>query len=165
MIGNPAASFGYVTPDPVPLTSGEPVYIVQHPAGRPHEITHGGGAGVVVDLQSPPFRTLRYYDTLDTEDGSSGAPIFRDSDDKMVGIHHCGGCETAGVGNRGVLMSDIYPQISDFICTEAIQVEIAGEPILAEASAAMATATSIRAKPGASARCCATAPARATPPR
>ena len=128
VIGDPAASFGYVQPDPTQLSSGERIYIVQHPDGRPHEITHGEGADVVVDINTGTgTRTLRYYDTLDTEGGSSGSPIFRDSDDKMVGLHHCGGCESPGVGNRGMLMSDIYPQIVDFLCTTAVVV-VAREP-------------------------------------
>lgn len=130
VVGDPAATFGFVTPDPTQLTSGERIYIVQHPDGRPHEIAHGEGADVVVDIQAST-RTVRYYDTLDTEGGSSGSPIFRDSDDKMVGLHHCGGCETAGVGNRGMLMSDIYPQISSFICSPTVSLSVA-TPTLAE---------------------------------
>ncbi len=118
VIGDPAATFGYVRPDPVRLTDGEAIYIVQHPDGRPHEIAHGSGPDVDV-----AGTTLRYYDTLDTEGGSSGSPIFRESDDRMVALHHCGGCETLGVGNRGMLMADIYPLIADFLCTTAVEVQ------------------------------------------
>ena len=110
VIGDPAAAFGWVQPDPTPLTDGEAIYIVQHPQGRPHEITHGSGADVDVD-----GTVLRYYNTLDTEGGSSGSPIFREADGKLVGLHHCGGCSTPGVGNRGMLMSDIFPGIQDFL--------------------------------------------------
>ena len=117
VLGNPASTFGWVTPDANSLTDGEAIYIVQHPAGRPHEITHGDGANVDVD-----GHVLRYYDTLDTEGGSSGSPIFRESDNKMVGIHHCGGCDTPGTGNRGMLMSDIYPLIQDYLCTAAVEI-------------------------------------------
>ena len=113
VIGDPASTYGSTEVDPTPVTSGEDIYIVQHPAGRPHEITVGGGADVVVE-----GTVLRYYNTLDTEGGSSGSPIFRESDDKLIGLHHCGGCSTPGVGNRGMLMSDIYPLISEFLCTE-----------------------------------------------
>ena len=110
VIGDPASTYGWVEPDPVPLTDGEAIYIIQHPSGRPHEITHGSGADVDVD-----GTVLRYYDTLDTEGGSSGSPIFRESDGKLVGLHHCGGCSSPGVGNRGMLMSDIYPHIEPFL--------------------------------------------------
>jgi hypothetical protein len=116
-----------VTPDPTPLTDGEAIYIVQHPAGRPHEIAHGSGANVDVD-----GTVLRYYDTLDTEGGSSGSPIYRESDDKLVGLHHCGGCEEAGVGNRGMLMSDIYPEIAAFLCTAEVELQALASPALAE---------------------------------
>jgi len=118
--GDPASAFGYVEPDPAPLTSGEAIYIVQHPSGRPHEITRGDGANVVVD-----GHTLRYYDTLDTEPGSSGSPIFRTADDRMVGLHHCGGCDTAGTGNRGMLMADIYPLIEQYLCTADVSLRVA----------------------------------------
>lgn len=118
VIGNPSALFGYVQPDPVRLTDGEAIYIVQHPAGRPHEIAHGSGADVDVD-----GTVLRYYDTLDTEGGSSGSPIYRESNDKLVGLHHCGGCESPGVGNRGMLMADIYPEIQGFLCSSAVDLE------------------------------------------
>ena len=112
VIGDPSAAFGYTRPDPVRLTDGEAIYIVQHPNGRPHEIAHGSGANV--DVDGP---VLRYYGTLDTEPGSSGSPIFRESDDKMVGLHHCSGCNSPGVGNRGMLMADIYPEIQEFLCS------------------------------------------------
>ncbi len=136
VIGDPAATFGYVTPDPVRLTDGEAIYIVQHPAGRPHEIAHGSGANVDVS-----GTVLRYYNTLDTEGGSSGSPIFRESDDKLVGLHHCGGCTSPGVGNRGMLMADIYPQIESFLCTPTVSIASATpsafEQVLGDGDAVM----------------------------
>lgn len=129
VIGDPAATFGFATPDPNPLTDGEAIYIVQHPDGRPHEITHGSGGDVDVD-----GTVLRYYNTLDTEGGSSGSPIFREADDKLVGLHHCGGCSTPGTGNRGMLMSDIYPHIEPFICSTTLSVLPDGYQDLAEVS-------------------------------
>jgi V8-like Glu-specific endopeptidase len=121
VIGDPTSAFGFVRPDPTPLTDGEAIYIVQHPDGRPHEIAHGSGADVDVD-----GTVLRYYDTLDTEGGSSGSPIFREADHQLVGLHHCGGCETTGVGNRGMLMADIHPHIEPFLCT--VEVSVTGAP-------------------------------------
>ncbi len=115
VIGDPAATYGAVEPDPIALTDGEAIYIVQHPAGRPHEVTHGSGANVDADGFN-----LRYYDTLDTEGGSSGSPIYRESDNKLVGLHHCGGCSSPGVGNRGMMMSEIYPHIAPFLPDPAL---------------------------------------------
>lgn len=105
--GDPASTYGWVTPDPNPVTNGEGVYIVQHPDGRPHEITHGGGADVFVSGVN-----LYYDETLDTQGGSSGSPVFRESDDKLIGLHHCGGCP-----NSGMMMSAIYPLIEPFLDT------------------------------------------------
>ncbi len=112
VMGDPASTFGYTELDDDPLTSGEEIYILQHPDGRPLEITQGSGADVVVD-----GTVLRYYNTLDTEGGSSGSSIYRASNNKIVGLHHCGGCNSAGIGNRGMLITDIAPQIEPFICT------------------------------------------------
>ncbi len=118
--GDPVATYGWAQPDATPPASAENVYIVQHPAGRPQEIVHGGGADFEVD-----GLTLRYFGTLDTEAGSPGAPIFRDADDLLVGVHHCGGCESPA-GNRGVPMSAIAPLIAPFLCTAAVN--FAGRP-------------------------------------
>jgi hypothetical protein len=109
--GDPASRFGYAKVDNVPLTSGEAIYIVQHPDGRPKEIAQGAGPMVRVENH-----TIRYFDTLDTEPGSSGSPIYRASDNKLVGLHHCGGCDDPTSGNRGALMSDIYPEIASYLC-------------------------------------------------
>ena len=129
VIGDPATTFGYASADPNPITDGEGIYIIQHPSGRPHELTHGDGANVDADGQN-----LRYYDTLDTEPGSSGSPIYRDADDQLIGLHHCGTCTTAGTGNRGMMMSDIYPLIESYLCSPTLQVSAAGTSGLAEVS-------------------------------
>jgi V8-like Glu-specific endopeptidase len=127
VLGDPNATFGHVNVDSNPLTSGEEIYIIQHPDGRPHEIAHGSGADVVVD-----GHTVRYYNTLDTEGGSSGSPLFRAADHKLVGLHHCGGCSDAGVGNRGMLLSEIYPQIASYLCTGSVFLAPAGNEALEE---------------------------------
>ena len=120
--GDVTTDWGYVDPDPTPLVSGEALYISQHAGGRPLELSEGSGADVVVD-----GLTLRYYGSLDTESSSVGAPIFRDSDDRLVGLHHCGGCATPGVGNRGVRMQDIEPLIATHLCSDTATLE--GAPI------------------------------------
>lgn len=118
--GEPAEDWGYVDPDGSALASGEGLYIVQHAGGRPLELSEGSGADVVVDGM-----TLRYYGSLDTEGSSVGAPIFRDADDRLVGLHHCGGCASPGIGNRGVRIEDIRPLIADQLCTAGVQLEAA----------------------------------------
>ncbi len=116
--GEAAVTWGYADPDPTPLSSGEGLYIFQHADGRPLELSEGSGADVVVDGQ-----TLRYFGSLDTESSSVGAPVFRDSDDRLVALHHCGGCASPGLGNRGVMMSDIEPLIAPFLCEAGVTLE------------------------------------------
>jgi V8-like Glu-specific endopeptidase len=124
VLGDPTSTFGAAVADDTPLADGEPIYIVQHPAGRPKEITHGSDLFVQEPL-------LRYFGTLDTEPGSSGSPIFRESDDKLVGLHHCGGCD-GPEGNRGVTMVEIMPLIEEHLCTEEVVLRGAGIADLAE---------------------------------
>ncbi len=109
VMGEPAAQFGYAQPDLTPLTDGEALYIVQHPAGRPKEIAHGSDT-----LVDDPV--IRYWNTLDTEAGSSGSPIFRAADDRLVGLHHCGGCENPTLRNRGMTMTAIAPLLEPYLC-------------------------------------------------
>ncbi len=110
--GDPTSEFAMAVTDATPLSDGEALYIVQHPRSRPKEITHGNGPDVVID-----DIVLRYFGTLDTEIGSSGSPIFREADGKLVGLHHCGGCD-GPEGNRGTAMTEILPHIEEFLCTE-----------------------------------------------
>lgn len=119
--GEPTGTWGYADPDPTPLSSGEGLYIVQHADGRPLEITEGSGADVVVD-----GLTLRYFGSLDTESSSVGAPVFREADDRLVALHHCGGCASPTLGNRGVMMEHIEPLIAQHLCTNGAQLEAAG---------------------------------------
>ena len=116
--GDASGDWSWADPDVTPPVSGERLYMPQHADGRPLEVTHGEGADVELDGM-----TLRYYGTLDTESSSVGAPVFRDTDDRLVAMHHCGGCASPGVGNRGVLMADIRPLIEDFLCQPALVVE------------------------------------------
>ena len=127
--GEAAATWGYADPDPTPLTSGEGLYIFQHADGRPLELSEGSGADVVVDGQ-----TLRYFGSLDTESSSVGAPVFRDADDRLVALHHCGGCASPTLGNRAVMMSDIEPLIAPFLCESSVTLEPIASENLSPAS-------------------------------
>lgn len=111
--------------DEVPI-SGEALYIVQHPLGRPQEITHGLGLDVVAEPG-----VLRYFGTLDTEPGSSGSGVFRESDHKLVALHHCGGCASPD-GNRAVPLHDFFPVIAPYLCAQALTVASAGTTGLSE---------------------------------
>ena len=127
VLGEPTAEFGFVRIDTTPLVSGDALYLAQHAGARPLEVTHGSGTDVEID-----GLTIRYFGTLDTEVASIGGPIFRESDDRLVGVHHCGGCPDLLVGNRGVPMTSIEPLIADLVCTDALELEGVGPPEVVE---------------------------------
>ena len=118
VVGEPTSLYSFARTDAMPLVSGEGLYLAQHAAGRPLEVSRGSGGDVVVD-----GLTLRYFGSLDTEPGSTGGPIFRQADDRLVGLHHCGGCDVPELGNRGVPMSAIEPLIAEHLCTDAVVLE------------------------------------------
>lgn len=81
----PSASRGYVrlAAGP-PMQKGAPLYIVQHPEGKPLMIAQDTEA--VIGLQHGGLR-LRY--ATNTEPGSSGSPCFTTEWD-LVALHHLG---------------------------------------------------------------------------
>lgn len=111
--------------DELPV-NGEALYIVQHPMGRPQEITHGSGADVVADPG-----VLRYFGSLDTEPGSSGSPVFRESDHQLIALHHCGDCNAAS-GNRAIPIQSFYPMLAPYLCAQTLTVASAGSTGLSE---------------------------------
>jgi hypothetical protein len=95
--------FGYLRPDVRAPRAGEELYIPQHPAGDPTKIAIGGpferDGNCKVD--QPSYRgygadtDLSYY--CDTEGGSSGSPVLARATDKVIGLHHFGGCPNSAV--------------------------------------------------------------------
>lgn len=72
--------------------------LIQHPSGRPKQIEagpmrHNVGGQIA-------------YDSLDTEGGSSGAPVLS-LDGEVVGVHTNGGCSTFSGFNYGVAIDAI----------------------------------------------------------
>ncbi len=128
VLGDPATTFGSVQLTDERPQSGDALYIAQHPRGRPKEIAHGSGQDVLVEE-----RIIRMYGGLDTEGGSSGSAVFRESDGKVVALHHCGGCD-GPEGNRAIVMAEILPLIEDFLCSEEINLKVVGWSNLEEAS-------------------------------
>lgn len=101
---------GWVGPAarPSPPASGEGLVVLQHPGGQPMKIDIGSV------LQAAPTR-LRH--SVNTEPGSSGAPVF-DAGLGLVAIHHVG--HRNGPGGAG------YPGYNQAVLLE---------PILADARA------------------------------
>ncbi|MEM9458463.1 MAG: trypsin-like peptidase domain-containing protein [Myxococcota bacterium] len=110
--GNPVATYGFLEIDGGPVSTGTEIYIPQHPGGRPKEvaIVEDGGNCQVRATNTSPFGYTQGSNvgyTCDTEGGSSGSPVLRAADHRMIALHHLGGCN-----NSGTKMQNILPEIA-----------------------------------------------------
>ncbi|PRY28821.1 trypsin-like serine peptidase [Pseudosporangium ferrugineum] len=94
--------FGYLTLDTARPARGQELYVPQHPAGEPTRIAGrlGEKAGTcsVADNAFDGYARdsdVSYF--CDTEGGSSGSPVLSRKTDKVVALHHFGGCPNSGV--------------------------------------------------------------------
>jgi hypothetical protein len=108
--------FGYLTIDTAAVKAGTELYIPQHPEGNPTEIAmssdqdHGGDCKVD-DPAADGFTAgtdVSYY--CDTQGGSSGSPVISRVTNKVIALHHFGGCP-----NSGVRISLIYAQVKKYL--------------------------------------------------
>ncbi|MET0422703.1 MAG: serine protease [Actinoplanes sp.] len=103
-VGNFASvsKFGYLLLDTVRPVRNQQLYVPQHPAGQPTKIAgslgeQAGNCSVV----NPAYdgyaaqSDVAYY--CDTEGGSSGSPVLSRKTNKVVALHHFGGCPNSGV--------------------------------------------------------------------
>ncbi|MET0417943.1 MAG: serine protease [Actinoplanes sp.] len=100
--------FGYLTLDTARPVKNQQLYVPQHPAGEPTRIAGSLGEQAgncsVTDPAYDGYATnsdVAYY--CDTEGGSSGSPVLSRKTDKVVALHHFGGCPNSGV--RGDLLA------------------------------------------------------------
>lgn len=108
-----AAPFGYFGLDVRDATQGERIYIPQHGAGNPKELSvesdqDPSGLCSVNEANATGRGTgtdLGYY--CDTIGGSSGSPVLAAQTNKVIALHHLGGCT-----NKGAKISLIWPQVS-----------------------------------------------------
>jgi lysyl endopeptidase len=100
--------FGFLTLDTTRPARNQELYVPQHPAGEPTRIAgslgeQAGNCSVI----NPAYdgyaakSDVAYY--CDTEGGSSGSPVLSRATDKVVALHHFGGCPNSGV--RGDLLA------------------------------------------------------------
>ncbi|QDO85442.1 PKD domain-containing protein [Shewanella psychropiezotolerans] len=105
--------FGNFGLEPRTPSLGETIYIAQHGAGNPKELAiesdQNAGGLCQIDLASTNGRAAGsdtgYF--CDTTGGSSGSPVIARSSNKVIALHHFGGCE-----NQGVRIDKIWPQVS-----------------------------------------------------
>lgn len=97
--------FGYLEVEVRRPVRGEQLYIPQHPTGEPTMIAMSNCA-----VENPaydgyaPDTDISYY--CDTEGGSSGSPVLSRATDKVIALHHFGGCP-----NSGVRMDRIFAEV------------------------------------------------------
>lgn len=95
--------FGYLELDLRRPDKGEELYIPQHPAGAPAMVAissdrdRAGNCAVESNAYDgyADDTDVSYY--CDTEGGSSGSPVLSRRTNKVIALHHFGGCPNSGV--------------------------------------------------------------------
>ncbi len=102
--------FGFLSLDLRDAVQGERIYIPQHGQGTPKQlaITSDQNTSGLCSIDVPLNGVNTGY-KCDTIGGSSGSPVLAASANKVIALHHLGGCP-----NEGVLMNKIWPEISTF---------------------------------------------------
>ena len=102
--------FGFLSLDLRDAVQGERIYIPQHGQGTPKQlaITSDQNNSGLCEIDVPLNGVNAGY-KCDTIGGSSGSPVLAGSGNKVIALHHLGGCP-----NEGVLMNKIWPEISPF---------------------------------------------------
>jgi len=109
------ASFGYLGLENRLPVQGEEIFIAQHPGGRLKELgvvsDHRSGGRCIVDtaVQNGSGTNTDAGYKCDTEGGSSGSPVIARSSNKVIALHHLGGCN-----NSGAHISKIWPQVATY---------------------------------------------------
>ncbi|SIO37505.1 PKD domain-containing protein [Salinivibrio sp. ES.052] len=107
------AQFGYMGLDVRQPQRGETIFIPQHGAGNPKELSiesdQNSGGICQIDVAITNGRgtgtDTGYF--CDTTGGSSGSPVLAKDSHNVIALHHFGGCE-----NQGVRIDKIWPQVA-----------------------------------------------------
>ncbi|GLS25596.1 trypsin-like peptidase domain-containing protein [Marinibactrum halimedae] len=106
------AQFGAYELDNRAPVLGENIYIPQHPGGIPKRLSifsdQNNGLCEIDSTNDFGGRDIGYY--CDTEGGSSGSPVIASSTNKVIGLHHYGGCT-----NNGVRVDQFYSLVAPYL--------------------------------------------------
>jgi hypothetical protein len=101
-----AQRLGYLQMRASGAIMGEDIFIPQYPLGWGMRIATTASQRIArvesLDADSCGKEDIGYY--IDTQEGSSGAPVVAMSDHTVVALHHCGGCLNAGVKVQRILL-------------------------------------------------------------
>jgi len=99
--------FGYLKIRESGPELGEEIYVPQHPEAKPRQIVMSYENGTRTTISSLKVENecgknqVGYF--ADTMGGSSGSPIMAVIDNKVVALHHCGGCENVAYSMDKIL--------------------------------------------------------------
>ena len=109
---NPTSTYGFLSLSSAVASSGDRIYIPQHPGGRRKEISvntdrdaTAGGFSRVSTSSIGSGRQVTYF--ADTEGGSSGSPVLDFNSNLVIAIHNTGGCPNGSNGRSDSLINSI----------------------------------------------------------
>ena len=109
------SDYGFLSIDPRMPVNAEQIYIPQHPGGRLKELAINSTSdtgGKCKVFNSQVGEDFTYH--CDTEPGSSGSPVLASNSNKVIGLHHLGGCP-----NSAVRISRVWQEIGSFFNNQA----------------------------------------------
>lgn len=170
---DPAGAFGHLvldTREPVP---DEPIYLPGHPAGggkkiaitSSHPQDQSGFCEIAGVDEAPCIGGATVPETgyhCDTEGGSSGSPILSRISQKVLALHHCGGCPNRAVPITAILariQSGTHPLPScsttaivaldrtAYTCAGTVRVTVRDEGLWSQGAVAISAASTSETEP------------------